>query len=67
MLPLHALLFSLGVIMVYPRLIASYDALHKQKHVQHVTCEQTHCHARLGLVGQLFSALLFNYNTKFVK
>jgi len=34
MCPLHALLFSLRVVMVYPSLITSYDALHKQIPVQ---------------------------------
>jgi len=34
MLTLYALLFSLKVVMVYPSLIASYDALHKQIAVQ---------------------------------
>jgi len=30
MFPLHALLFRLGLLTVYPSLITCYNALHKQ-------------------------------------
>ena len=35
--------------------------------VQHVSCEQVHCHARVAVPWSLTSALLFNGNMKFVK
>jgi len=39
-----------------------------QRLVQHVTCEQMHCRAKVGVhLGQLSSALLFNCDKHFAK